>query len=115
MTVSAKIKATFAEAQVSDHTGAGASYAILGLPSDVPAHLLIITSTFNQSVFLSTDGSTDMILMPGGGATLTIDVSGNKQGTAKLSLPSGTQFYLKQGPDGAPTSGDISISAIYAR
>jgi len=113
MTLSSKIKATFAEAQVADHTGAGAAYAAIGSPSDVPAHLLLITSTFNQSVFLSTDGTTDMILVPGSGGVITLDVSSNKQGTAKLSIPSGTQFYLKQGPDGAPTSGDISISAIY--
>lgn len=115
MTNSNPIKAAFSEAQVSDHTGAGASYVAFGSAASFNIHGLVITSTFNQSVYISTDGTTDMLLVPGGGSILPIDFSGNKQGTSKLSLPIGTQFYLKQGPDGAPTSGDISISGIYAR
>lgn len=121
MTVSLKIKAAFSEAQVSDHTGAGAAYAALGSPTGQPIQSLIISTTLNASVFLSTDGSTDMLFVPqsasgmgsASGHIFQIDVSGNKQGTARLAFPVGTQFYLKQGPDGAPSAGDISITGIY--
>lgn len=113
MTTSYPIKAAFSQAQVSDHTGAGAAYAPLGNPSPVPIHIAIITSTFNQAVYLSTNGSTDMLLVPGRGTVINIDISSNKQGTSKFAFPAGTQLYLKQGPDGAPTSGDICVTGIY--
>ena len=47
-------------------------------------------------------------------SVIEIGFSENKQNTGRLQLPSGTQFFFKQGPDGAPTSGDIFISFIIA-
>ena len=106
-------RASFDSAKSSDHSGAGASYATLGGTFNFPSFIMIITSSFDMSVWLSMDGSTDQILvLPT--SSLTIDLSGTKLAKVKVSFALGTQFYLKQGPDGAPTTGDISISTIYA-
>jgi hypothetical protein len=118
MTTATKIKASFLEALGDDHTGAGAAYAALGTATTKPVESIIITTTYNNSVFLSVDGSTDHIFVPVDTAVtntaLTINFSSSKQNTGRLELPLGTQFYLKQGPDGAPTAGDLYITLIYA-
>jgi hypothetical protein len=114
MTVSLPIKAAFEAVKTAAHTGAGASYATVGTALAHPAYALIITSSFDKSVWLSTDGTNDYILIRAT-SDVVIDIGSNKQGTALLSLPTGTQFYLKQGPDGAPTGGDIGITPLYAR
>lgn len=112
------IKASLETAKSATHTGAGASFAVLGTPLSQPAQVLIISSTYNDgsgnpiSVWLSIDGSSNQILVPGY-QTFSIDVSSNKQASSQLAFPKGTQFYIKQGPDGAPSGGDISVSAIY--
>lgn len=112
MSTPTQIKATFLAARTDDHTGAGAAYAALGTPISVSSLLLIISSTYDKSVWFSTDGSTDMILIPAL-TVVQIDIAGNKQGDGRLSFPSYTQIYIKQGPDGAPTTGDIAVTAMY--
>ncbi len=114
MTFSKKIKASFGEAIISDHTFPGANYVIFGSSLREEALSFIITSTLDKSIFLSTDGLFDMILVPPG-SVLPIEGAANKQGTAKLSFPKGTQFFIKQGPDGVPATGDLSISILHAR
>tara|TARA_Y100000034_G_scaffold103986_1_gene130173 strand:+ start:807 stop:1037 length:231 start_codon:yes stop_codon:yes gene_type:complete len=74
---------------------------------------MVITSTFDTSVWLSTDDTNEQLLIPSG-ASLVIDVGGNKQQISSLAFAIGTQFYLKQGPDGAPSSGDIALTPIFA-
>lgn len=120
MTVATLIKATFSTAQTVSHTGAGASFSALGNPLSEPAQEIIVSSTFNDgqgapiSCWISIDGINNHILVPGN-KVFPIDISSNKQGTGKFALPKGTQFYVKQGPDGAPTAGDLSITTLYAR
>ncbi len=114
MTTAPLIRADFTAAIGDDHTGAGAAYAPLGALTSEVAQGIVISSTLDNSVFLSIDGTTDQIFIPGAGV-LNIDFSALKQGTGKLGLPKGTQFYMKQGPDGAPTNGDLYISIIYGR
>lgn len=119
MSVATAIKAQLETAKTTDHTGVGENYATLGTPLSEPAQCLIITSTLageqsGVSCWLSVDGTNDHIFVPPS-YPLVIDIAGNKQGCGKLSFVKGTQFYIKQGPDGAPTSGDLAISAIYGR
>lgn len=113
MTYSPNIKACFSEAQYSDPSGAQASYAPYGDPLASPAHIMIINVSFDTSVYLSTDGVTDMLLVPSGNGIFSIDFGANKEGTSKLFLPQGTQFYLKQGPGGAPSSGEIVLTFVF--
>jgi len=114
MTYSRFIKVGLEAAQGDDHTGAGVAYAALGSPTSNPAYAIIISSTYDTSVFLSIDGSTDQIFVPPSQME-RLDFGANKEGTGKFILPSGTQFYLRQGPDGAPTTGDLYISFLFGR
>lgn len=111
MTYSRDIKVGFEIAQGDDHTGAGAAYVALGTPTSNPVYAIIIASSYDKSIFLSIDGTNDNFFIPSNKME-RIDFGSNKQGTSKFLLPSGTQFYLKQGPDGAPTTGDLYISFL---
>ena len=118
MSTQTKIKAEFESAKTTAHTGIGAAFAALGAPLANPAQVLLITNTCNDgsgnpiSVWLSIDGSTDQFLVAGY-QQIEINVAANKQGLSQLAFPKGTQFYVKQGPDGAPAGGDISVTAVY--
>ena len=114
MTVSLPGRAAFEAVKTATHTGAGAAYAAVGTQLAHPAYSILITSSFDKAIWLSTDGTNDYLLIPAG-SNVAIDIAANKQGTAILSLPVGTQFYMKQGPDGAPSTGDIGITPMYAR
>jgi len=114
MTTATPIRAALETAKTSDHTGVGAAYATLGSSLSASAHSLIISSSLDKSCWISTDLTNNKILIISG-TSLSIDVSGNKQGSGQLAFPKGTQFYVKQGPDGASSTGDISLTAIYAR
>ncbi len=113
MTYCPHIKAVFSPAQYSDPSGAQASYALYGDPTTGPVHIMLINTSFDNSVYLSTDGVTDMLLVPSGNGIFSIDFGANKEGTSKLALPVKTQMYLKQGPAGAPTSGEIVVTFVY--
>lgn len=118
MSTATNIKATFLTAIGSDHTGAGASYAAFGSATTKPVESMIINATFNNPVFVSVDGTNNHIFVPVSATvptfSMVVNFSSSKQNTGRLELPAGTQFYLKQGPDGAPTAGDIYITLIYA-
>lgn len=113
MTTATKKKAQFDALIGDDHTAAGASYAALGSPTTKSAVGIVVSSSYDNSVFLSTDGTNDHIFVPSN-ASIAFSFSANKQNTGKLELPNDTQFYIKQGPDGAPTDGDLYISIVYA-
>ena len=92
MTTGTLKKASFLEVVGDDHTGAGAAYAALGSAITQPLEMIIISSTLNDSVFLSINGSTDHIFVPSGSGAqnvvLEINFSANKQNTGRLELPS---------------------------
>lgn len=118
MTTATLQKVKFLEAVGDDHTVVGATYAALGSPTTQPVVQILISTTYNNSVFLSVDGSTDHIFVATPAAipynTIVLDFSTNKQNTGRLELPVGTQFYIKQGPEGAPSAGDLYITLVYA-
>lgn len=105
-------KAKLETAKSSDHTGVTASYTALGSALQNPSLGIFIASTFNQSVWISTDGTTDKILIPAGSSSL-IPFASLSPGDRGIAFAQGTQFYIKQGPDGAPTSGDLALTSIY--
>ncbi len=113
MTAAPKIKAKFLPIIGDDHTGAGATYTVLSSPLIESVLAMVISSTYDESVFLSTDGVKDHIFMLPN-AIMNIGFSENKQNIGRLQLPIGTEFFLKQGPDGPPTTGDLFISFIFA-
>ena len=112
MTTAAAVKATFQQLRVIDFSGISSSYALIGNPLSQLAQIVIISSTLDAPCILSTDGDTDMILIPPS-TTIEINVSANKQGTGKLSFPKGMRFYIKETEAGSPTEGALGISLIY--
>lgn len=113
MTTAPKIRAQFLPVVGADNTGAGVAYAALGSPITESPVSMVIASSYDESVFLSIDGTNDHIFVPVD-SIIEIGFSENKQNIGRLQLPTGTQFFLKQGPDGAPTIGDLFISFIFA-
>lgn len=115
--------ASFLTAISGDHTSAGAAYAALGSATTEFALSMTITCTFDQPVWLSTDGTNDHIFVPSVASSGTavvpvvipINLSANRTTIDTPALGRYTQFYAKQGPDGAPTKGDIAISFVTAQ
>jgi len=113
MTTAPKIRAEFLPMIGDDHTGAGVSYAPLGSSITQTVVSLVIASSYDQSVFISVDGINDHLFIPMT-SVIEIGFSENKQNIGRLLLRTGTQFFLKEGPDGPPTAGDLFISFIFA-
>jgi hypothetical protein len=119
MTIVNQIKAGFETAKTVSHTGVGAAFANLGSPTSHVAHAIYISSTLNDgsgaqkpiSAWISINGN-NQLLVPGN-SFIPINISGNAQGNGLLGLPEVTQFQVKQGPDGAPSAGDISVTILY--
>jgi len=111
MSSATKIRANLDKTRTSDHKEVSENYSNLGEACTRPSSIIIISSTFNRPVWISTDGINDMLLVDEG--TIVINISANKQGLGKFSIPSGTQFQVKNGPDGSPSKGNISLTCIY--
>ena len=107
-----QVKANFEAVKTTTHAGAGAAYAALGTAFTTSPTALIVSSSLDETVWLSTDGTNDMILVPSG-ICFTINFGSNRQSGGFLTLPKGTQLYIKQGPDGASSTGDIGVTAVY--
>jgi hypothetical protein len=91
-----------------------ASYVALGTPLGFPARIICFTNTTDQDVFLSTDGSTDQILVPAGSFKL-FDITTNHRPVNHddFVFAIGTQFYVKYAA--APSKGAVYIEVIYAQ
>ena len=74
--------------------------------------IIVISSSLDEPVLISNDGINDHIFVLSNGS-LEFNVCANKQHTSKLEFPLGTQFYIKEGPDGPPTTGHIFMSFVY--
>lgn len=101
MTKPTKIKIKFFAFFVVDHTGVGPTYVALGEPITKTAIMSYVTSTFDKPVMLTLNPIEDQ--------TYIREDSINYY---PLGVAQGTQFYVKQGPSGAPTSGDLFITII---
>lgn len=106
------INAAFDALRSAAFGSVGASYAALGDPLSRPAVALILSSSLDKDVLISTDGSTDMIYL-GAAATITIGFGANGEAGDRFYLPKGTQLYQKRGPAGASGSGSIGVTVIY--
>ena len=88
-----------------------ASYAAVGTVLLYPARLIVFTNQTNGDLFVSTDGSTNMLFLAANTFKL-FDLSTNRLNVDQMFvLPAGTQFYTKQST--APTSGALYIEILY--
>jgi hypothetical protein len=87
------------------------TYAAVGTKLTYPARLLVITNGTNGDLFLSTDGSNDMLFLAQNSFKL-FDLSTNRLNVDQMFVvPAATQFYVKQST--APSSGSVYIEVIY--
>lgn len=90
------------------------SYVALGSALTYPARIICFTNTTNEDVFLSTDGSTDQILVPAGSFKL-FDITTNHRPVNHddFCFASGTQFYVRY--SSMPSQGAVYIEVVYAQ
>lgn len=92
----------------------GAAYTIVGTAFSNPIIIYKIYNGTDQDVLFSTDGTNDKDILPIG-ANFVVDVRTNKaKDGAGLAVQKGGAFYIKQGAGGAPTSGSVYVTALYA-
>jgi len=87
-----------------------ASYTKIGSPLTIPIESINIVNNFNQDVILSTDGITDMLYLPNGSFSISLN-SGAFRDKDVCAIPANTQFYIKAAST-LPTSGSLSIIAL---
>lgn len=92
------------------HGSVAAGYSAVGTAFAHPISKLIICNDLDVGIYLSDDGSANKYYLADG-MQLLLDI------TVEYANPDyiekGTIFYVKQGPDGAASSGLITISALY--
>jgi len=90
------------------------SYVALGSPLTYPARIICFTNTTDEDVLLSTDGSTDQILVPAGSFKL-FDITTNHRpfNQDDFCVSANTQFYVKYAA--APSKGAVYIEVIYVQ
>lgn len=91
----------------------GASYTQVGAVFANPILILKIYNGTNEDVFLSDDGTNDKDIIPQG-VTFQIDISSNKVNNIGLFQKAGSALFIKEGPDGAPASGSVFVTALHA-
>jgi len=84
------------------------AFSTIGTPISNPTRVFIIWNYTNKDVIVSIDGTEDYFPVATGGQQVIDD------STNGMSLPKGTQFYVKRyTPGDAPTSGSVHISIDY--
>lgn len=92
-----------------------AGFTAVGTALANPANALKFTNTTDKEVIISDDGINDKIVLVAG-EIFVFDVASDKSNRAEtLAMGKGTILYVKQGADGAPTSGNVYISVFYAK
>src|SRR5579863_9398581 len=103
-------RSTFNPAIFVQAGAVGATYAAFGSPTTLPLQWISIYSTLNDDVMLSIDGSTDVIYIPTGASSVTLNLGLFTQ-TSSTALPQGTQFFAKA-VSTLPTTGALSIIGV---
>lgn len=88
-----------------------ASYTTLGTPLGHATRLIRFVNDTDAAVFISTDGTNDMLYLPAGSFIL-YDLTTNREQTAPIfAFAKGTQFYVKYNT--APGARAVYIECIY--
>lgn len=90
----------------------GAAFAVVGTAFNAPMRQLLLQNLTDVNVIFSFTGNTDHILVPAGSFFLN-DVMANEWATAGFFITQGTQMFVRQ-EVGAPTTGNVYISAFFA-
>ncbi|MCE5319435.1 MAG: hypothetical protein LLG04_18975 [Parachlamydia sp.] len=93
--------------------GIGAAFAVIGGPTLHHTRMLQFFNSTDKEVLISDDGITTEISLPSN-TGLIIDCTANKVRDDGLFVHRETQFWVKQGSAGAPGSGKVTLSVMYA-
>jgi len=106
-------RATVDALRTLDYGSITSSYTALGSALSYQARIICFTNTTDEDVFLSTDGSTDQLIVPAGSFKL-FDITTNHRpvNMDDFCFGIGTQWYVKYAS--APTSGAVYIEIVYA-
>lgn len=85
-----------------------ATYDEIGDPLEHPASIVKLVNLGTASAFISTDGTTDMDIVPAGGFVLYDITTNTSQETGSIYIKKGTQFYAK-----SSVAGDIYLVVLY--
>ena len=90
-----------------------AGYTAIGTPFDHRASIIYLQNTTDKRVTISFDGTNDHMDLPAG-VWYPLELCNNKSSSEGLFLVYGTTVYVKQSADGAPGSGAVSVSVLFA-
>lgn len=89
------------------------SYALVGSLFSHPIRIIVLQNNTNAAISFSLDGSTTLITLQAG-ISIVLDLTANKTNDpAGFSIPINQGIYVRYA-SGAPTSGSVFASAIYA-
>lgn len=92
----------------------GATYGAVGSALSHHVRIVRIVSTLDKDVYLSIDGTTDMLRIAAGSFVL-YDLATNRIQDDGLFLSIGTIFYARQTSAGAPATGTLWIETAYGQ
>jgi hypothetical protein len=95
--------------QTLDTSGLLGAYAPLGNPIPDAASIIKLVNGSDVPVTISTDGTTDMDILPAGSFYL-YDLTTNKSFDGTRVIPAGTQFYV----NGVAGSGLVYLVILHA-
>lgn len=95
-----------------DSATLGASYVALGTPLLNSSYIIKVVNNSTVTLTISIDGATDVDVVPAGGFFLYDEGKGSN--AALLSLPKGTQIYVKS-DTGLAGTGSIFLVTQYVK
>lgn len=90
----------------------GAAYMGVGTAVEHPVRQFFIQNLTDATLQFSFDGVNDHFPLPANGFFLS-DITSNNAKGANFALPEGSRLYVKN--IGAPTTGSVYFSVIYAK
>ena len=90
-------RASFAPLKSTTPASIGTAYATIGTPLINPAVVLAFFNSTDGSVYVSTNGTDDMLLLAPNSFRV-FDIRTNAMNLTNYAFQKGTQFYVKDGP-----------------
>lgn len=98
--------------QTVAYSAVTSSFVAMGAAMPEPIRVIKINNSTNSDIYVSFDGSTahDVVVASSG---MVVDITTNKSIEQGMFLSQGTVVYIEY-VSGAPTSGNVYLSAYYA-
>jgi len=94
-------------------TSINASFQLVGTTFSVSPRILAFSNSTDVDLYISTDGSTNMLRIASGSFKL-YDMQANKSATGDNLVPKAIGIWVKETSGGAPTEGFFWVEAIFS-